>query len=169
MFGNAFVNGCTVWRGVRCVLRNGQGTRKSNQLSVQSVGAVSFVNASGVAAGAVAPGAATVSVVTPSNGTMLDGWFYHHAVMFDVDGDGARACVRACVCVRAVDTPTALAACCGFDLCHKYILYLCLYLCVRACVHVCLRAPSAFEFASIRACGAGLLSRTGHHVPAVRS
>ena len=33
--------------------------------------------------------------------------------------------------VRAVcdllDAPTALAACCGFDLCHKYILYLYLY------------------------------------------
>ncbi len=23
-----------------------------------------------------------------------------------------------------LDAPTALAACCGFDLCHKYILYL---------------------------------------------
>jgi hypothetical protein len=27
-----------------------------------------------------------------------------------------------------LDAPTALAACCGFDLCHKYILYLYLYL-----------------------------------------
>jgi hypothetical protein len=26
-----------------------------------------------------------------------------------------------------LDAPTALAACCGFDLCHKYILYLYLY------------------------------------------
>ncbi len=29
-----------------------------------------------------------------------------------------------------LDAPTALAACCGFGLCHKYILYL--YLCTRA-------------------------------------
>ena len=27
-----------------------------------------------------------------------------------------------------LDAPTALAACCGFNLCHKYILYLYLYL-----------------------------------------
>jgi hypothetical protein len=27
-----------------------------------------------------------------------------------------------------LDAPSALAACCGFDLCHKYILYLYLYL-----------------------------------------
>jgi hypothetical protein len=27
-----------------------------------------------------------------------------------------------------LDAPTALTACCGFDLCHKYILYLYLYL-----------------------------------------
>ena len=27
-----------------------------------------------------------------------------------------------------LDAPTALAACCGFDLCHKHILYLYLYL-----------------------------------------
>ncbi len=27
-----------------------------------------------------------------------------------------------------LDAPTALAACCGFDLCHKYILYMYLYL-----------------------------------------
>ena len=26
-----------------------------------------------------------------------------------------------------IDASTALAACCGFDLCHKYILYLYLY------------------------------------------
>jgi hypothetical protein len=33
-----------------------------------------------------------------------------------------------------LDAPTALAACCGFDLCHKYILYLYLYLylCMRS-------------------------------------
>ena len=30
-----------------------------------------------------------------------------------------------------LDAPTALAACCGFDLCHKYILYLYLYLYFR--------------------------------------
>ena len=41
--------------------------------------------------------------------------------------------VRACAHIRTrfvlfVGTvPTALAACCGFDLCHKYILYLYLY------------------------------------------
>ena len=29
-----------------------------------------------------------------------------------------------------LDAPTALAACCGFDLCHKYILYLYLYFAV---------------------------------------
>ena len=29
------------------------------------------------------------------------------------------------VCARdLLDAPTALEACCGFDLCHKYILYL---------------------------------------------
>ena len=47
------------------------------------------------------------------------------------------AIVRACVvpraagrlCLRATCTcTTALAACCGFDLCHMYILYLYLYL-----------------------------------------
>jgi hypothetical protein len=27
-----------------------------------------------------------------------------------------------------LDAPTALAACCGFDLCHNYILFLYLYL-----------------------------------------
>jgi hypothetical protein len=27
-----------------------------------------------------------------------------------------------------LDAPTELAACCGFDLCHKYVLYLYLYL-----------------------------------------
>jgi hypothetical protein len=27
-----------------------------------------------------------------------------------------------------LEAPTALAACCGFDLCHKYTLYLYLYL-----------------------------------------
>jgi hypothetical protein len=30
-----------------------------------------------------------------------------------------------------LDAPTALAACCGFDLCHTYILYLYLYLYLR--------------------------------------
>ena len=35
--------------------------------------------------------------------------------------------VRALLC-DLLDAPTALAACCGFDLCHKYILYLYLYL-----------------------------------------
>ncbi len=33
---------------------------------------------------------------------------------------------RCVICSK--DAPTALAACCGFDLCHKYILYLYLYL-----------------------------------------
>jgi hypothetical protein len=50
-----------------------------------------------------------------------------------------------CVCARThkpqqnctascalLDAPTALAACCGFDLCHKYILCLCFF-CVCAC------------------------------------
>ena len=52
-------------------------------------------------------------------------------------------CLCVCLCVLFVckayaledvalrdllDAPTALAACCGFDLCHKYILYLYLYL-----------------------------------------
>jgi hypothetical protein len=32
-----------------------------------------------------------------------------------------------------LDAPTALAACCGFDLCHKYILYLYLYLYLEKC------------------------------------
>ena len=39
-----------------------------------------------------------------------------------------------CCCVKEralLDAPTALAACCGFDLCHKYILYLYLYLYLR--------------------------------------
>ena len=31
-------------------------------------------------------------------------------------------------CCDLLDASTALAACCGFDLCHKYILYLYLYL-----------------------------------------
>ena len=30
--------------------------------------------------------------------------------------------------LRLLDALTALAACCGFDLCHKYMLYLYLYL-----------------------------------------
>ena len=29
-----------------------------------------------------------------------------------------------CLLRDLLDAPTALAACCGFDLCHKYILYL---------------------------------------------
>ena len=32
-----------------------------------------------------------------------------------------------------LDAPTALAGCCGFDLCHKYILYLYLYLYLVRC------------------------------------
>jgi hypothetical protein len=32
-----------------------------------------------------------------------------------------------------LDAPTALAACCGFDLCHKYILYLYLYFLDKRC------------------------------------
>ena len=35
---------------------------------------------------------------------------------------------RAALLCDLLDAPTALAACCGFDLCHKYILYLYLYL-----------------------------------------
>ena len=31
-------------------------------------------------------------------------------------------------CPHLLEATTALAACCGFDLCHKYILYLYLYL-----------------------------------------
>jgi hypothetical protein len=37
-------------------------------------------------------------------------------------GASARRLIR-----DLLDAPTALAACCGFDLCHKYILYLYLY------------------------------------------
>jgi hypothetical protein len=39
-----------------------------------------------------------------------------------------------------LDAPTALAACCGFDLCHKYILYLYLYL------YFCLLAHILMEY-----------------------
>jgi hypothetical protein len=61
--------------------------------------------------------------------------------------------------------PTALAACCGFDLCHQYILFLylciciciyrhlpvtraesngyCVFVCVCVCVYVCVRARRA--------------------------
>jgi hypothetical protein len=46
-------------------------------------------------------------------------------------------CVCLSRCMPLLDAPTALAACCGFDLCHKYILYLYLYLCLPACLRVC--------------------------------
>jgi hypothetical protein len=36
-----------------------------------------------------------------------------------------------------LDAPTALAACCGFDLCHKDILYLYLYFCRAVVVRAC--------------------------------
>ena len=36
-----------------------------------------------------------------------------------------------------LDAPTAPAACCGSDLCHKYILYLCLYLNLRPRARAC--------------------------------
>ena len=44
---------------------------------------------------------------------------------------------RAACCVRdLLDAPTALAACCGFDLCHKHILYVvcCMYGRAACCV-----------------------------------
>ena len=45
-----------------------------------------------------------------------------------------------------LDAPTALAACCGFDLCHKYILYLYLYFCVRALAAGLVRPPLTLVF-----------------------
>ncbi len=43
-----------------------------------------------------------------------------------------------------LDAPTALAACCGFDLCHKYILYLYLYLYFCICICICI-SPCSVE------------------------
>ena len=55
-----------------------------------------------------------------------------------------------------LDAPTALAACCGFDLCHKYILYLYLYLYFgAACAERagpplrCRYPPSAMELCTL--------------------
>ena len=45
-----------------------------------------------------------------------------------------------CGFAELLDAPPALAACCGFDLCHKYILYLYLYLNVCVCVCLCVFA-----------------------------
>ena len=41
---------------------------------------------------------------------------------------GTGLLLTTCTLCDLLDAPTALAACCGFDLCHKYILYLYLYL-----------------------------------------
>ena len=38
-----------------------------------------------------------------------------------------------------LEAPTALTACCGFDLRHKYILYLYLYLYLFVCLCVCVQ------------------------------
>ena len=41
------------------------------------------------------------------------------------------------------DAPTALAACCGFDLCHKYVLYLYLYTPIIVLLPMSIIPPSA--------------------------
>jgi hypothetical protein len=56
-------------------------------------------------------------------------WGWHEFVWCAVERgveDVYRSSPR--VSVLLLDAPTALAACCGFDLCHKYILYLYLHL-----------------------------------------
>ena len=55
-----------------------------------------------------------------------------------------RAALTSALLCDLSDAPTALAACCGFDLCHKYILYLYLYLrgsCGSADQMACLLRP----------------------------
>ena len=45
----------------------------------------------------------------------------------------AGVCVSVCLC-GLLDAPTALAACCGFDLCYKYIFGIWYFLSVSASV-----------------------------------
>ncbi len=78
----------------------------------------------------LAPSKCQNASITPFSSTKVYLQFYlnlfKHAMQLDAQCRASSAPLR-----DLLDAPTALAACCGFDLCHKYILYLYLYLYLR--------------------------------------
>ena len=73
------------------------------------------------------------------------------------------------ICNHLLDAPTALAACCGFDLCYKYIWYFVwgICACVGAGTHAARRAPATSR-SDVGGGGGGGGSPRETGMPAVR-